>query len=144
MHCASFQELVASSTGATPSDTPFACCRDIIGGEVKCDADPTLTHQDLPDKWLQDTVFNTHTEGGAQTADAQLEKLVDPKSRLPATFRKQLTLYTLRAIQQQYRPLQTVLVDYALIFVSGTLLGMAQHNSEVRTCATHNLPSSSA
>ena len=119
------------------------CGRDIIGGEVKCDGDPTLSHQDLPDKWLQDTIFNTHTEGGAHNADAQLDawKLVDPKSRKPASFWNQLTLYTLRALQQQYRPLKTVMVDYALIFVSGTLLGMSQHNSEVRTCAAPTLPS---
>lgn len=106
-------------------------CRDIIGGEVECNGDPTLTHEMLPDKWAHDTVFNTHAQQPQNDGNMAGTQLLNPKERQPSTFLNQLTLYTLRGIQQQYRPLHTVIIDYSLIFVSGCLLGMSQHNSEL-------------
>eukprot|EP01050_Picozoa_sp_SAG11_P015624 SAG11_NODE_2047_length_3884_cov_1.573844_6_plen_198_part_00 len=112
---------------------------DIIGGEAHCDSDPSLSHEELPRKWMEDTRFNTHraTAGGtallsppelASQGGLSDPKLSDPKQRQGAKFSTQLMLFTIRGVQQQFRPFRTIIVDYALIFLAGALLGMLSPN----------------
>ena len=121
---------------------------DIIGGEVQHDTnDPKLectvlqeSGLALAEKWERDTVFNlSHQEAGSQVdsddgsaAAGGGAPLMDAKLRKKADFKQQLLHYTSRGFIQQYRPFNTVLVDYSLIFISGALLGLAQRNTELK------------
>jgi hypothetical protein len=132
-----------------PQCNPADHIMDIIGGEVQHDSnDPLLDCRVLQEsglalakKWEQDTTFNTpqqdndatpqtdssipvHVGGGAPLLDAKLRK--------KTPFLQQLLLYTKRGFIQQYRPFNTVLVDYSLIFIAGALLGLAQRNTELK------------
>lgn len=105
---------------------------DIIGGEVNCPGDPSLTYTDLPDRWSRDTVFNeANCEGGQQPAQPEDATAFDPRHRLSAGFTAQLLLFAKRGLIQQYRPLRVIVADYSLIFLAGALLGMSQRNTEL-------------
>ena len=122
-----------------PQCNPADHIMDIIGGEVPHDAqDPSLdcaalqeSGQSLATKWEQDTVFNTHVSSTAAAAGSEGDG-EDAKTRKNADFFQQLMHYTKRGFVQQYRPFNTVLVDYSLIFIAGALLGLSQRNTELK------------
>jgi ABC-type multidrug transport system ATPase subunit len=128
-----------------PQCNPADHIMDIIGGEVPHEGqDPQLdcvalqeSGINLAKKWEDDTVFNTHHAGGSSssTYDSNVGGAdgngTDAKDRKKAAFVHQLLTYTKRAFVQQYRPFNTVLLDYSLIFIAGALLGLAQRNTEL-------------